>query len=134
VLSFALNGANLVKIPMKLSFFGFLGMIVLNFLLIPKWELIGAALSTTIISFLLMMAILFFTKKHFNVHIPLRTFFFSLVASLTIFSLSRLLPLGSLNFIISGIILFFGYFGLLQIFGELKRSDWEPFARIFSKK
>jgi stage V sporulation protein B len=134
VLSFALNGANLVKIPMKLSFFGFLGMIVLNFLLIPKWELIGAALSTTIISFLLMMAILFFTKKHFNVHIPLRTFFFSLVASLTIFSLSRLLPLGSLNFIISGIILFFGYFAILRIFDELKPSDWEPFVRIFAKK
>ncbi len=133
VLSFALNGAGLVKIPMKLSFFGFLGMIVLNFLLIPKWELIGAALSTTGVSFVLMIAILIATKRHFNVHIPLRTFFFSLVTSCIIALLTRFLPLGTLSFIPSGIILFFSYFTFLKLFGELRPSDWEPFAKLFQQ-
>ncbi len=134
VLSFALNGANLVKIPMKLSFFGFLGMIVLNFLLIPTWGLVGAALSTTTISFILMIAILIYTKRHFNVHIPLRTFFFSLISALIITFLVRFLPTGTFSFILSGIMLFFGYFILLKLFGELKPTDWEPFTKLFQKK
>ncbi|MFZ1720689.1 MAG: polysaccharide biosynthesis C-terminal domain-containing protein, partial [Candidatus Moraniibacteriota bacterium] len=134
VLAFALNGANLVKIPMKLAFFGFLGMILLNFLLIPQWQLVGAALSTTIVSLLLMIAILIYTKKHFNVHIPLRTFFFSILTSCIITFIARYCPDGSWEFIFSGTALFIIYFILLKIMGELEASDWEPFTKIFAKK
>lgn len=134
VLSFALNGAGLVKIPMKLSFGGFLGMIVLNFALIPTYGIVGAALATTIISGILMIAILIYTKKHFNVHIPLRTFFFSLISALIITFLVRFLPTGTFSFILSGIMLFFGYFILLKLCGELKPTDWEPFTKLFQKK
>ncbi len=134
VLSFALNGANLVKIPMKLSFFGFLGMIILNFLLIPKYELIGAALSTTITSLVLMIAILIATEKHFSVKLPIKTIVLSLISAVIITALAKFLPYGMISFIVSGTALFILYFILLKLFGELKPSDWAPFSKLFRKK
>ncbi len=131
VLSFALNGAGLVKIPMKLSFFGFIGMIALNFLLIPRFELIGAALATTIVSFVLMLSILTYTKLHFRVSISLKTLFVSLVNTLIIVGISRLLPAGTYTAILSGGILFTFYFVLLKIFGELTDDDLAPLKKLF---
>lgn len=133
VLSFALNGAGLVKIPMKLAFFGFLGMIVLNFLLIPKFALIGAAMATTSVSFVLTVAILIYIKQHFNVHLPLKTIFFSLLSAILIAYLSRILPHGIYSFMVSGTALFFLYFGFLKLFGELKPADLIPFSNLFCK-
>ncbi|MDO8566273.1 MAG: oligosaccharide flippase family protein [Candidatus Moranbacteria bacterium] len=133
VLSFALNGAGLVKIPMKLAFFGFLGMIVLNFLLIPKWQLVGAALSTTLICLALTIGILVYTKRHFNVHIPIKTLLFSLTSILLILFFSRFLPHGAYSFIISGAVLFIAYFGILRFFGELADEDIAPFLKLFKK-
>lgn len=133
VLSFALNGAGLVKIPMKLTFFGVLGMILLNFLLIPRFELVGAALATTIICFVLMFAILFYTKRHFNVHVSWRTFFFSGLSALIITLLARFLPNGTLSFLFSGSLLFCLYFGLLKLFGELTKTDLAPFQKFLKR-
>lgn len=136
VLSFALNGANLVKIPMKLSFFGFLGMVILNFLLVPQWELVGAALSTTIVSCTLMVSILVYTERHFNVRLSLKTILLSSVTAIIITILARFLPHGHLTFLISGAILFGLYFGLLRLFGELTDQDIAPFKQLLksSKK
>ncbi|HLC94977.1 MAG TPA: flippase [Patescibacteria group bacterium] len=133
VLSFALNGAGLVKIPMKLTLFGLVGMIFLNFLLIPTLELIGAALATTIVSFILMIGILIAIKRHFNVQIPLKTVFWSCISVAIIIVIARLLPQGTYSFIASGTLLFFAYFGLLKIFGELRQEDYQPFIRLFTK-
>lgn len=134
VLSFALNGAGQVKIPMKLTFFGFISMIILNFLLIPKWQLIGAALSTTIVCFILMLAILIYTELHFNVHISWKTLLFSCLGALLIALLTSILPHGKYSFLVSGTILFFSYFGLLKLFGELKQSDIAPFSKLFKSR
>lgn len=133
VLSFALNGAGLVKIPMKLSFFGFLAMIVLNFFLIPKWQLIGAALSTTLISFALMVSILAYTEKHFHVRLAWKTIILSLFNAFLIAFLARFLPSGSVSFVGSGIVLFFLYFALLKLFGELTEHDLAPFKRLLKR-
>ncbi|MFZ2187738.1 MAG: oligosaccharide flippase family protein [Candidatus Moraniibacteriota bacterium] len=132
VLSFALNGAGLVKIPMKLSLIGFLGMIVLNFLLIPRYQLIGAALSTTIVSCFLMVSILAYTHTHFRATVSLRTLFASLASAAIIFMAARFFPHGVYSFILSGVFLFFAYFGLLKILGELKSSDIAPFTKLFN--
>jgi stage V sporulation protein B len=134
VLSFALNGAGFVKIPMKLSFFGLLAMIALNFILIPPFKLIGAALSTTITSFVLMIGILIYTELHFNVRLRFKTIVFSLVGVFIIAFLSRFLPHGFYSFTISGAALFVLYFVLLKFFGELKPADIAPFIKLFSKK
>lgn len=133
VLSFALNGAGLVKIPMKLSFFGFLGMIVLNFLLIPRFELIGAALSTTLISFVLMIGILLYTEKHFRVRLAMKTVILSSFGALLITALAFLLPHSEKIFIFPGATLFVLYFVFLRFFGELTDQDLAPFQKLFRR-
>lgn len=134
VLSFALNGAGLVKIPMKLAIGGFLGMIALNFILIPKYQIIGAALATTLVSFLLMIGILIYTRIHFQSKISIKTMFLSLISATIITLLARyVLPQGDLSFIASGVFLFFLYFVLLRLFRELTDEDIAPFIKIFKK-
>ena len=133
VLSFALNGAGLVKIPMKLSFAGFLVMILLNFLLIPQWELVGAALSTTIVSFALMIGILIYTERHFNVHLSFKTVLLSLLSAMLIAFAARFLPHGSLSFLFFGSLLFAFYFALLRLFGELTNDDLAPFKKLLGR-
>lgn len=133
ILAFALNGAGLVKIPMKLTFFGCLGMILLNFLLIPLWQLVGAALSTTLVCLVLMISILIYTERHFHVKLSLRTVSFSLLSAFLIAFLARFLPRGTFSFIASGIVLFGGYFALLRLFGELKDQDIAPFKKLLRR-
>ena len=134
VLSFALNGAGLVKIPMKLSFYGLLGMILLNFLLIPRFELIGAALSSTITSCILMIGILIYTEIHFSVRLKLRTLLISLFASFALVFLARFLPNGSWNFLFSSLLLTALYFTTLRLFDELTDEDLEPFTKLLRNK
>ncbi len=134
VLSFALNGAGLVKIPMKLAIGGFFGMVTLNFILIPKYQIIGAALATTLVSFLLMIGILIYTRIHFQSKISIKTMFLSLISATIITLLARyILPRGDLSFIASGAFLFFLYFVLLRLFRELTDEDIAPFIKIFKK-
>lgn len=133
VLSFALNGAGQVKVPMKLSIVGFIAMLILNIVLIPRFALIGAALSTTIVCFALMLGILFYTDRHFRVRLSLETLSLSLCSALLIAFAARFLPHGNYTFLLSGTFLFFAYFGLLKLFGELKQEDLSPFLRIFKK-
>ncbi len=134
VLSFALNGAGLVKIPLKLAFFGFLGMITLNFLLIPKWLLMGAALSTTIVSLAITIAILLSVKLHFRVQLSLRTLLISLGSVIILIPCSSILPNGPSSFLFSGTLLAFVHFALLRFAGELTDADIAPILKIFKKK
>lgn len=133
VLAFALNGAGLVKIPMRLSFFGFLGMTALNFLLIPPFGIVGAALAATVTAFAIMISILAYAETYFSVRLPLRTIALSLLSTLLIASLSRFLPHGTYVFIASGGVLFFLYFVLLRLFGELSDDDLAPFLKLIKK-
>lgn len=134
VLAFALNGAGLVRLPMKLSFFGFLSMAVLNFFLIPSFGIVGAASAAALTAFVLMIGILIATEKHFDVRLPLKTVFFSLLSALGITLLARLLPAGPYSFLISGAILFLIYFALLKALGELKETDYAPLCKLFQKE
>lgn len=134
VLSFALNGAGLVKIPLKLAFFGFLGMIALNFLLIPKWLLVGAALSTTFVSLAITVAILLSVKLHFRVQLSPRTLFASLGSVIILIICYSILPSGHLSFLFSGTVLALLHFALLRFAGELTDADIAPILKIFKKK
>lgn len=133
VLSFAQSGAGLVKIPMYLACSGFFGMILFNFILIPRWELSGAALATTITSFLLMIGILLYTSRHFNVRLSVKTITLSLLATLLITLLAYILPQGSYSFLASGTLLFFLYFAFLKLLGELQPADTDPLMKLFKK-
>lgn len=133
VLSFALNGAGLVKIPMKLAFFGFIAMVALNFLLIPRFELVGAALATTITSFVVMVGILFYTERHFNVRLSLKTLLLSFISVSAIGFLSLIFPQGKWSFMFSGAFLFVLYFFILRMFRVLTDEDIAPLKKLFKR-
>ncbi len=131
VLAFALNGAGLVRIPMRLSFFGFLAIVILNFLLIPSYGIVGAALAATLTALALMIGILLYTETHFHVRIGWKTVLLCSGGALTITLLSRFLPTGNVLFLGSGAFLFFFYFAFLRFFGELSDEDIAPFKKLF---
>ncbi|MBP7811469.1 MAG: flippase [Candidatus Moranbacteria bacterium] len=134
VLSFALNGAGLVKIPLKLAFFGFFSMIGLNFLFIPKWSLIGAALSTTFVSIAVTLAILIAIERHFRVRLAPRTLLVSIGSVGALIVLTPFLPNGSYSFLLSGALLTLIYFFLLRLSGELKDTDIDPILKLWQGK
>lgn len=135
VLAFALNGAGLVKIPLRLSFAGFFGMLVLNFALIPPFGIVGAALATTIISGLLMLGILVYTEINFHAKLSIRLILISLATAIGIVLLAvSILPAGPWSFLVSGTILAALYYGVLRLFGELTDDDIAPLLKAFSRK
>ncbi len=130
VLAFALNGAGLVRISMKLAFFGFLALVGLNFLLIPVYGIIGAALAATLAALAVMVGILIATETHFQVRLPMKSIFFSLLSTLLIVFLARFLPQGTYSFLISGAILFGLYFLPLKLTNVLTDDDIAPFRKL----
>lgn len=134
VLAFALNGAGQVKVPLRLSFAGFLGMLVLNFILIPPYGIVGAALATTIVSGLLMFGILVYTEIHFRVKLSFRFLTISFGAALGIALFARILPAGTWNFLLSGTLLATLYYAILWFSRVLRTEDIAPFLRLFPQK
>jgi stage V sporulation protein B len=134
VLAFALNGAGQVKIPMKLSGAGVLFALILNFILIPPFGIVGAAAATTIVSFALMAVILVYTERHFSVHLSPKLWVLSLFSAIGITFLSKALPSGPVSFLFSGTLLFILYYLPLFLAHELKNSDIAPIRRLFGKK
>ncbi len=135
VLAFALNGAGQVKIPLRLTFAGFLGMVVINFALIPPYGIVGAALSTTIVSGLLMIGILVYTEIHFRSKLSVRLILVSLAGAIGITLLAiYILPRGPWSFLFSGIILTALYYGTLRLAGELTTEDLVPLLKLVKRK
>ncbi len=133
VLSFALNGAGLVKIPMKLTLAGLVGMVTLNFLLIPQYQLVGAALSTTLVSLVLMAGILYYTEHHFHVHLSLRMVIVSCLSSIFLALCAQVLPHGTLSFFLSGSVLFLLHFVILKRTGILTEHDLAPLLKLLPR-
>ncbi len=135
VLAFALNGAGKVGIPLRLSIAGFLGMLILNFALIPPLGIVGAALATTIVSGILMLAILVYTEIHFHAKLSFRLIITSIISAIGISLLaSHVMPRGPWSFLLSGILLTALYYGVLRAAGALTDDDLGPIARLLRKK
>lgn len=133
VLSFALNGAGLVKIPMWLALFGLILMIGLNLALIPRYELIGAALAVTISSIFLAIGVLASTWKHFQVRLSLWSFIGSALAAGLITLAARMLPDSNPLFMVSGGALFAAYFCILYVLRILTPEDLAPFRKLLRR-
>lgn len=133
ILSFAINGAGYVKTPMKLAVGGVILMIILNFLLIPRYGLVGAALSTTIVSFILMVAILVATRAHFQVTLPWRALLIAMLGSVLISDFAYFLPHGTWAFLLSGSALGLFYLAFLKLFGVITPEDLAPLRKLWKK-
>lgn len=123
ILSFALSGAGLVRLPMRLAGYGLVTLAALNVMLIPRYELIGAAVAMTIVAAPLMAGMLYSVRRHFAVSITARMWGASLAGVGIIVVLSRVLPSHALWFVISGGALTIAYAGVLALCGVLTKND-----------
>jgi len=133
VFTFALNGAGLLRFPLVLAMAGLALGLALNLTLIPLYGLVGGALAVTITSSLLMIGILIKVTTHFNLDFPWRSVSLSLLGAALIFTVSLVLPAGSL-FILSSALLGSLYLGFLYLTKVITEKDIVPILRIFSKK
>lgn len=134
VLAFALNGAGQNKVPMRLTLFGVIGIVFLNFFFIPRYGIAGAAMATSIISGILMLAILVHTELHFKARLSLRLISTSLLSAISIAFAASYLPRTQLSFIAFGLILAGIHFFVLKITGAITDDDIAPLLRLFRKR
>jgi len=118
VLTFVLNGAGKVKVPMIISFVGLGINTIATYFLIKKYALLGAVVGTSITSFLVMLFILGYTYKYFGYLFRLKSFLKILLAAAIMFGLSLVFPRESFAFPVWSAILLAFYIFLLYILGE----------------
>lgn len=130
VFTFAMNGAGLLRFPLQLAIGGMLLAVALNFILIPLYDLVGAAMAVAITSLLLMLGILIKVFTHFNLTLPWYTVLISLLGAFGIVLLSRFLPANNW-FIFSSTCLGLTYLGFLYLTKALTTEDLAPFKKLF---
>lgn len=124
VLAFVLNGAGKNKVPMWIAFGGMLLNSLLNYFLINNYGIVGAAISTSISSFIVMIFALIFTQKKLVPFLePLSIAKYLLGSGLIYAIASAFLTQGKFVFILWSILLFAIYFGFLFLTKELSKKD-----------
>ncbi|MCD6149967.1 oligosaccharide flippase family protein [bacterium] len=135
IMSFAVNGAGKVKIPMWIAFSGAMLNILLNYFLIKNYALTGAAIATSLSSLTIMVIMLYFIKKYFKILIDFKSLFKIILASVIMYYTSFLFPkTENLIFIIWALILLAIYFIILYILREINSEDIRIFKKLISKK
>ncbi|EKE16363.1 MAG: hypothetical protein ACD_11C00019G0007 [uncultured bacterium] len=123
VLSFVVNGAGKVKIPMWIAFAGFIVNSISNYFFIQKYEIIGSAIATSITSFVIMTVMLYFINKLFSVRIKIKDLLRIITASSALLLATFVLPDSKLLFLFSSLVAFVLYLIVLYLLGEIKKED-----------
>lgn len=134
VLTFVLNGAGKVKIPMIISFVGLVVNIIATYFLIKKYALFGAVVGTSITSFVVMVCILIYTYNFFGYLFKFISLLKILFASALMYATSLLFPRDSLLFPIWSLILLAFYIFLLYILREFGPFEIELAKSMILKK
>lgn len=134
ILSFALNGAGKVKIPMYIALFGMILNAGLNYVMILKLGISGSATATSIVSVVITMIILLYALKYFGRFIQIKSVAKILLAGIAMFFASNFFPPQEWIFILYGIILCVIYLLVLIILKEFTLSDFNFFKKIILKK
>ena len=134
VMSFAFQGAGLVRVPLKIAFFGMLLNVTLSTLLIKNYGIIGAGIATSITAFFVTIALFYYLKKEFDVSLKNFSLIKIIFSGIIIFMLSFFLPGRNLFFILSSGLLFFLYIGLLYFSKELSSDDLKLFLGMIPGK
>ncbi|MFA6183944.1 MAG: flippase [Parcubacteria group bacterium] len=134
VLSFAANGAGKTITTMYISLAGLVMNIILNYIFILKIGILGSAWATTITSFFIMLAILYYVKKHFGSCIDLVELAKVSLSGLILYFLAFLIPTGKFSFIPLGIAIFLIYLTILYILKGITKEDLSIFTKILKKK
>lgn len=134
VMSFALNGAGKIKIPMYVSLTGMILNAILNYILVVKYGIAGSAIATTITSILITIIILFYVRRNFGELIKLAKLFKFLLAGTIMLAASFFFPPQKWIFILWGVILSGVYILALYILREFTKDDIATFKKIFLLK
>ena len=134
ILTFILNGAGKVKIPMYVALVGLFLNTVLTYFLIRGYGLIGAASGTAFMSLAVMLFGLFYTHREFGYLFPLKSFFKIIGAAFLMSLAAFIFPCTSYLFLIYSAILFALYLFLLYIFQEIKREDFSIFSKMLRRR
>lgn len=134
VMSFVMNGAGKTKIPMVISIFGVIVNVILNYILIKKYALVGSAVAISITSFIIMLIMLYYLYRDFKVSIKAGSLLKIALAGFLMYLLAQLFSQGQFIFILWSIILFAFYLLVLYFLKEIKKEDLEFFKGIISRK
>jgi len=134
VLSFVMNGAGKVKIPMWISFFGLIANSILNYILIKEYGILGSAIATTFASLIIMVIMLELVRKNFAVSIKLKSLLKIISASGILFVFTFFLPSSASLFIVSSLIAIAVYFIVLYLLKEISTTDLELVKSLATRK
>ncbi|KKQ02336.1 MAG: putative polysaccharide biosynthesis protein [Candidatus Moranbacteria bacterium GW2011_GWD2_36_198] len=134
VMSFVANGAGKTKIPMWISIFGVILNTVLNVILIKKYALAGSAIATSITSFVVMLAILYYIQKDFGTLIKIKSLLKMIFAGIIMYFASLFFSQGTFIFLIWSVALLSLYIFILILLKEITLTDFEYLKSIISKK
>lgn len=134
VLSFALNGAGKVKVPMFIAFFGMLLNAILNYFMVSAYGIIGSAIATSITSFLTMLVVIYYSHKYFQKIIDLGVLAKIIIGGIFLLALSMFFPPKNYIFIAWSVILTFIYLVFLYIIKAIRYDDLVLLRSIVRKK
>jgi len=139
VMSFVMNGAGKTKIPMWISIFGVILNTILNYILIKQYAasgngLIGSAIATSITSFIVMIAMLYYIQKDFGILIKFKSLCKMLLAGIIIFGASKFFSQGEFAFLLWSVALMSLYLFILVLLKEITLQDFNYFKSIVSRQ
>ena len=134
ILSFALNGAGKVKIPMYIALFGMVLNAGLNYVMILKLGISGSAIATSIVSVIITAIILSYALKYFGQFIQIKSLAKILLAGIAMFFASNFFPPQEWIFILYSAILSIFYLLALIVLKEFTMNDFNFFKKIILKK
>ena len=133
VLSFVFSGAGKVRLPMWIALGGMISNILLSYILINQYSILGAAIATTATSFLVMIASLYFIKKEFKSILKIKSILKVLLAFSVTYSIAIFFPESRYLFILWSAFISLIYFTILYITKELNQDDFLLFNKIFKR-
>lgn len=129
-----LSGSGKPYVETVITVISLIFLIILNQLLIPSVGIVGAALSTLVISILMMLAALGYVYRRFKIVMSSFSFLRILFSSIIIFGLALWLDFTGWMMLVMYIVLFLLYFSILILLGEIKKDDYELVRKIIPFK
>lgn len=134
VLTFILNGAGKVKIPMYVAILGLFFNTFITYFLIKMYGIIGGAAGTTLMAAAAMIFGLIYTYREFGYLFKISSFFKIILASAIMSALAFVFPRTNYWFILWSIILFAIYLVALYVLREIKSNDLVLVRQLMSRK
>jgi O-antigen/teichoic acid export membrane protein len=134
VLTFVLNGAGKVKIPMIASFAGLIVNVGLTYFLIKAYGLWGAVIGTSFTSFTVMVIILVYSYKYFGFLFKISSFFKILIGSAILYAASFLFSRDTFLFPIWSVILMSLYLFILYLLKEVGPYELNIVKEMLARK